>query len=69
MKENNEQGFRIPRVLLPAENVNLAKWACIACDQFTSQPDYWRAVERFVGNVPSTPAHHAPGDLSGGSTG
>ena len=54
MKENNEQGFRIPRVLLPAENVNLAKWACIACDQFTSQPDYWRAVERFVGNVPST---------------
>lgn len=54
MREKKEQGFQIPRVLLPAENVNLAKWACVACDQFTSQPDYWKAVERFVGNAPST---------------
>lgn len=48
------KGFQIPRVLLPAENVNLLKWACVACDQFTSQPDYWKAVERYVGNAPST---------------
>ena len=54
MEERKEQGFKIPRVLLPAENINLAKWACIACDQFTSQPDYWKAVERLVGNAPST---------------
>lgn len=47
------KGFQIPRVLLPAENVNLLKWACVACDQFTSQPDYWKAVERYVGNAPS----------------
>ena len=32
MEERKEQGFKIPRVLLPAENINLAKWACIACE-------------------------------------
>ena len=48
------RGFQIPRVLLPAENVNLVKWACVACDQFTSQPDYWKTVEKYVGNAPST---------------
>jgi len=26
----------------------------IACDQFTSQPEYWRMVEEFVGEAPST---------------
>jgi hypothetical protein len=26
----------------------------IACDQFTSQPEYWRKVEEFVGGAPST---------------
>ena len=54
MKEKQKMGFRIPQVLLPAENVNLAKWACVACDQYTSQPDYWKAVEKFVGTAPST---------------
>jgi hypothetical protein len=26
----------------------------IACDQFTSEPEYWQQVEKFVGEVPST---------------
>lgn len=30
------------------------KWAVVACDQFTSQPEYWEAARRFVGNAPST---------------
>ncbi|MEG0258049.1 MAG: DUF1015 domain-containing protein [Christensenella sp.] len=51
MKKN--QGYIIPKVLLPAENVNLEKWACVACDQFSSQPNYWKNVEKFVGNAPS----------------
>lgn len=30
------------------------KWSVIACDQFTSDPDYWRRVEDTVGDSPST---------------
>jgi len=46
--------FRLPRVLLPRADVNLAKWAVIACDQYTSEPEYWRRVEREVGDAAST---------------
>jgi hypothetical protein len=47
-------GFRIPRVLLPAPGVDLAVWAVIACDQFTSEPEYWQQVADLVGDAPST---------------
>ena len=46
--------FRLPRILLPRPGIDLAKWAVIACDQYTSEPDYWRSVEREVGDAPST---------------
>lgn len=29
------------------------RWAVIACDQFTSEPEYWEAAARFVGDAPS----------------
>lgn len=32
---------------------NLSQWAVIACDQFTSQPDYWDKVKNFTGDSPS----------------
>jgi hypothetical protein len=51
---NSPDCFRLPRVLLPAPGVDLAKWAVIACDQYTSEPEYWRGVEREVGDAPST---------------
>ena len=47
-------GFRIPRVLLPRTGVDLSKWAVIACDQFTSEPEYWQQVASLVGDAPST---------------
>ncbi len=47
-------GVVIPEILIPEEKVNLKKWAVVACDQYTSEPDYWDDVERFVGSVPST---------------
>ena len=47
-------GLRVPRFLLPREDVDLEKWAVIACDQFTSQPEYWQDVQSYVGNSPST---------------
>jgi hypothetical protein len=46
--------FRLPRMLLPRPGIDLAKWAVIACDQYTSEPDYWRRVELEVGDAPST---------------
>ena len=45
---------RVPRVLLPAASVDVHRWAVIACDQFTSQPEYWAQVEEVVGEAPST---------------
>ncbi|MGX8705414.1 MAG: DUF1015 domain-containing protein, partial [bacterium] len=40
--------LRTADILLPRAGIDLSKWAVIACDQFTAQPEYWRAVERFV---------------------
>lgn len=40
-------------ILLP-KNEDYTKWAVIACDQFTSQPEYWDAVAKEVGENPST---------------
>ena len=41
-------------ILLPASHISYEKWAVVACDQFTSQPDYWREAEALVGDSPST---------------
>lgn len=41
-------------IYLPSEKVDLYKWAVVACDQFTSQPEYWQDVEKEVGDAPST---------------
>ncbi len=40
-------------ILLPSGR-DLSKWAVIACDQFTSQPEYWVEVEQIVDGAPST---------------
>ena len=44
---------RIPRILMPKAGTDLAKWAVIACDQYTSRPEYWQRVEGRVGRAPS----------------
>ena len=46
--------IKTPHILLPKEGVDMTKWAVIACDQFTSQLDYWEDVERIVGDNVST---------------
>jgi hypothetical protein len=47
-------GFRLPRLLLPKPDIDLRKWAVVACDQYTSQPQYWLDVAREVGDAPSS---------------
>ena len=54
MKDHDNLGIQIPTVYLPKAGTDLGKWAVIACDQYTSEPDYWREVERIVGEAPST---------------
>ncbi|MGI5884589.1 MAG: DUF1015 domain-containing protein [Candidatus Spyradocola sp.] len=46
-------GARAPEILLP-QGVDESKWACIACDQYTSQPEVWEETDRLVGGAPST---------------
>ncbi|MCD7732004.1 MAG: DUF1015 domain-containing protein [Oscillospiraceae bacterium] len=41
-------------ILLPNENIDMPKWAVVACDQFTGEPEYWAETERIVGDSPST---------------
>lgn len=47
-------GVRLPKILLPKDGTDLNKWAVVACDQFTSEPEYWQKVEEYVGEAPST---------------
>ncbi len=47
-------GLKVPTILLPKDGVNMDKWAVVACDQFTSQPDYWDKVKELVADDPST---------------
>ena len=47
-------GFYPSDILLPKKDVDMSKWAVVACDQFTSEPEYWERVEKTVGDAPST---------------
>lgn len=44
--------FKPADILLPRADMH--KWSVVACDQFTSEPEYWQAVRSFVGDAPST---------------
>ena len=46
-------GVRPADILLP-EKCDISKWGCVACDQFTSDGEYWDEMESFVGDAPST---------------
>jgi len=54
MKIISNIGIQIPQIYLPKPGTDLRKWAVIACDQFTSEPEYWNEVEKIVGDAPST---------------
>ncbi len=46
-------GFHPAEILLPAKEADPAKWACVACDQYTSEPAYWEEADRLAGDAPS----------------
>ena len=49
----NKIAFSPADILLPVD-CGLTKWAVVACDQYTSQPEYWERVDQYVGEAPST---------------
>ena len=49
----NKIAFSPADILLPVD-CGLTKWAVVACDQYTSQPEYWERVDNYVGEAPST---------------
>lgn len=49
----HETAFSPANILLP-QDCGLTKWAVVACDQYTSQPEYWERVDQFIGDAPST---------------
>lgn len=46
--------FKACRILIPSAKVDIKKWPVIACDQFTSQRDYWDSLAKEIGDAPST---------------
>ena len=54
MKDFKEYAVRPAKFLLPKEGTDMQKWSVVACDQFTSQPEYWDEAVQAVGSAPST---------------
>ena len=53
--KNTPTCFRAADILLPDfKSVAPQKWAVVACDQFTSEPEYWEKAKAAVGDSPST---------------
>ena len=50
-------GFYPADILLPTfalDSEKMSKWSVIACDQFSSQPEYWEETAQIAGDAPST---------------
>ena len=54
MKTHESICLGIPEISLPKPGTDLTKWAVIACDQYTSEPEYWQRAAEIVGSAPST---------------
>lgn len=50
----NSTAFRSGNILIPNDSVNMEKWAVIACDQYTGEPEYWDVVKNNVNDAPSS---------------
>lgn len=50
----NKRIFSPGEILLPKADTDMTKWSVVACDQYTSEPEYWSAVSELVGDAPST---------------
>ncbi|MFT5433481.1 MAG: hypothetical protein ACI9OJ_004187 [Myxococcota bacterium] len=54
MRRYDSIGLLVGEILIPAPGVDLEKWAVVACDQYTSEPEYWQSLGAKIGDAPST---------------
>ena len=47
-------GVIVPELIIPNRRVDCTKYACVACDQYTSQPEYWDEALEYIGKEVST---------------
>lgn len=45
--------FNRADILLP-KSADMTKWSVVACDQYTSQPEYWEETAKIAGDEPSS---------------
>lgn len=41
--------FKPADILVPKKSIDMSKWTVIACDQYTSEPEYWTQTNKIVG--------------------
>lgn len=54
MRNYDSVGVQIPDLLLPRKTIDFTKWSVVACDQYTTQRQYWQRVLDEVKAIPST---------------
>ena len=47
-------GVQVPEIHLPRAGTDCASWAVVACDQYSSEREYWERAKAAVGASPST---------------
>ncbi len=45
--------FTKAKIILPKSGADMSKWSVVACDQYTSEPEYWQKADEYVGDAPS----------------
>jgi hypothetical protein len=50
----SDLGVHIPKIMLPDFKNVLSSWAVVACDQYTSEREYWEEVGCITSGKPST---------------
>ena len=46
--------FRPADILVPNKMIDLKKWSVVACDQYTSTPEYWNETKSITEDVRSS---------------
>lgn len=46
--------FKSANILIPKGDVDFSKWSVVACDQYTSEPEYWSDVKEITKDFPTT---------------
>ncbi len=53
VRKMRQAGTAPAAILFPKEGTDLTRFAVLACDQHTSEPEYWEKAEEMVGSAPS----------------